>query len=196
QPKERSKRSTSHNSSVKLPSAKRKSLDEETIVEDSGFSVNAVSRPSKHLIEEHVPAAPVLKKKDKQQLKREAFLERIELRQSPYSKSHERRMKRKNREQIGQGLGDIRDALQDSEKSKSLHMQVDGDNASKSSTQHSKVRSNQIGEGKGSTLSEKQRKKALKTELLRQRLILSNPEFSSNPFQTIRTHAQNTLVKH
>lgn len=32
-------------------------------------------------------------------------------------------------------------------------------------------------------------------EKLRQPLILSNPQYSSNPFQTIRTHAQNTLVK-
>ena len=27
-------------------------------------------------------------------------------------------------------------------------------------------------------------------------MILANSEFSSNPFQTIRKHAQNTLVKH
>lgn len=32
-------------------------------------------------------------------------------------------------------------------------------------------------------------------EKLRQPLILSNPQYSSNPFQTIRTHALNTLVK-
>lgn len=27
-------------------------------------------------------------------------------------------------------------------------------------------------------------------------MILSNPAFASNPFETIRTHAQNTLLKH
>lgn len=35
-----------------------------------------------------------------------------------------------------------------------------------------------------------------KIERLRHPLILSNPQFGSNPFQTIRTHAQNTLIKH
>ena len=33
-------------------------------------------------------------------------------------------------------------------------------------------------------------------ERLRVPMILSNPEFSSNPFETIRKHAQNTLLKH
>ena len=32
-------------------------------------------------------------------------------------------------------------------------------------------------------------------ERLRHPLILQNPEFSANPFQTIRIHAQNTLLK-
>ena len=31
-------------------------------------------------------------------------------------------------------------------------------------------------------------------ERLRHPLILANPDFTSNPFQTIRTHAQNTLI--
>jgi len=35
-----------------------------------------------------------------------------------------------------------------------------------------------------------------KAERFRQPLIRSNPEFASNPFETIRTHAQNTLIPH
>ena len=27
-------------------------------------------------------------------------------------------------------------------------------------------------------------------------MILATPEFTANPFQTIRTHAQNTLLQH
>jgi len=53
-----------------------------------------------------------------------------------------------------------------------------------------------IGEGKNMSLSKNQRKRALQMEQFRQPLIRSNPEFVNNPFQTIRTHAQNTLVKH
>jgi hypothetical protein len=70
-----------------------------------------------------------------------------------------------------------------------------------------------IGEGRKNPLSKSQRKHALYVvtllqwssiilpsnsvvEQLRQPLILSNPEFSSNPFQTLRTHAQNSLSKH
>ena len=35
-----------------------------------------------------------------------------------------------------------------------------------------------------------------KVEKLRQPLLISTPEFKQNPFQAIRTHAENTLVKH
>jgi hypothetical protein len=35
-----------------------------------------------------------------------------------------------------------------------------------------------------------------KAERFRQPLIRSNPEFAANPFETIRTHARNTLVPH
>ncbi|KAJ3760964.1 ribosome biogenesis protein SLX9-domain-containing protein, partial [Lentinula raphanica] len=155
-----------------------------------------------------------LKKKDKQQLKREAFLRRLESTQSPYSKSHQRRLKRKAKEQIGQGLEEIRDVLgsvdtadkkqptiaQDASATAGpedrSQMQVDGQ--SSKSVQSASVQSNHIGEGKHTTLSDAQRKKALyvKIERLRHPLILSNSQFASNPFETIRTHAQNTLVKH
>jgi len=53
-----------------------------------------------------------------------------------------------------------------------------------------------IGEGKNMPLSNNQRQRVLQMEQSRQPLIRSTPEFASNPFQTIRTHAQNTLVKH
>ena len=33
-------------------------------------------------------------------------------------------------------------------------------------------------------------------ERLRAPMILANPDYASNPFQTIRTHARNTLLKH
>jgi len=57
-------------------------------------------------------------------------------------------------------------------------------------------KSGKIGEGKGVPLSAAQRKRALQLEQTRQPFVLSNPTYASNPFQVIRTHAQNTLVKH
>jgi hypothetical protein len=80
----------------------------------------------------------------------------------------------------------------------------------------------QIGEGIGVPLTKSQRRRALygllpqlsscvlqlkaifffltlhrrKAERFRQPLIRSNPEFAANPFETIRTHARNTLVPH
>ncbi|KIK71165.1 hypothetical protein GYMLUDRAFT_319187 [Collybiopsis luxurians FD-317 M1] len=178
-PKERSKRSTFHNASVKLTSVKRDLPEEETII---GRPVDETQAE-----ESVAELVPTLKKKDKQQIKREAFLQRMELTQSPYSKSHQRRLKRKTREQIGQGLDEIRDALQSVDKAFSPQ-------AAPSEKPGAKV--NGIGEGQRVTLSDTQRKKALKVERLRHPLILSNPKFSSNPFETIRQHAENTLLKH
>ncbi|GAW09426.1 cytochrome p450 [Lentinula edodes] len=200
-PKVRSKRSTSHNASVKFTTVKSQFLED-----DSGS-------PVAQTVEYESDPAPALKKKDKHQIKREAFLQRLELTQSPYSKSHQRRIKKKAKEQIGHGLEEIRTALESVDDSRALstiaqdasatagktdksQMKVDGDEDTPKSVHQSKVKSNQIGEGKGATLSNTQRKNALKIERLRYPLILSNPQFGSNPFQTIRTHAQNTLIKH
>ncbi|KAJ3811391.1 ribosome biogenesis protein SLX9-domain-containing protein [Lentinula aff. lateritia] len=183
-PKVRSKRSTSHNASVKFTTVKPQFIED-----DSGSPVG-------HTLEYESNPAPALKKKDKHQIKREAFLQRLELTQSPYSKSHQRRIKQKAKEQIGHGLEEIRTALESVDDSHKSQMKVDGDEDTPKSVHQSKVKSNQIGEGKGTTLSNTQRKNALKIERLRYPLILSNPQFGSNPFQTIRTHAQNTLIKH
>ncbi|KAJ3750231.1 ribosome biogenesis protein SLX9-domain-containing protein [Lentinula detonsa] len=198
-PKERSKRFTLHNSSVKVSRSKGQLQEKE--------AVGSLVVQSTEAAQESVTS---LKKKDRQQQKREAFLQKLELTQSPYSRSHQRRLNRKAREQIGQGLDEIRDVLQSVDDGKAqttiaqdaakaedkLQMKVDGDEDTLKSVQQSKVKSSQIGEGRASTLSDYQRKKALKIERLRHPFILSNPQFASNPFETIRTHAQNTLVKH
>src|ERR1700761_3805851 len=53
-----------------------------------------------------------LKKKEKQQLKRDALFQRLEPNHSPYSKTHTRRLKRKANEQLaGVSLGDMQLAL-------------------------------------------------------------------------------------
>lgn len=130
-------------------------------------------------------------------------------------------MKRKAKEQIAGGLSDIQAAIEDLDEGiPDSVRQTIGPTAETADADvpkpKSSVKSNKIGEGKGVTLSNAQRKRALwvlpqrsghtqltyfpatlrQMEQLRHPLILSNPEFSTNPFQTIRTHAQNTLLKH
>lgn len=154
-----------------------------------------------------------MKKKEKLAVKKDAFLNRLALSDSsshPYSKSHARRMKRKEREQVAGGLSDIKDAIGDllgdeapsetiaesnkkAAKRKQTEMDVEGDEEPKKTKT---VQAGVIGQGKSTTLTKAQRKRALELERLRHPRILSNPAYSSNPFETIRTHAQNTLVKH
>lgn len=106
-----------------------------------------------------------IKKKEKQQLKREALLQRLESTHSPYSKSHARREKRKAREQLGgSGLDDMQLAL--------AAVDDDADEAVDKPTAPSvdepqpvqkkmKPKPGQIGEGKGAPLSKAQRQRAL-----------------------------------
>ncbi|KAJ7070922.1 ribosome biogenesis protein SLX9-domain-containing protein [Mycena amicta] len=133
--------------------------------------------------------APTLKKKEKQQIKRDALRQRLEADSSPYSKSHERRVKRKAKEQLaGATMDDIQAALVAVDEPAPVE-------AANSARPKPKAKPGQIGEGKPATLSQKQRQKVLQTERLRHPQILR--EFAlTNPFQTIRTHTQNTLVKH
>ncbi len=77
---------------------------------------------------------------------------------APYSKSHARRVKRKSREQLAGGMNDLESVL---------HTLAADDpaivpaNDIKTGRPDSKPKAKQIGEGKGATLSEKQRKKQL-----------------------------------
>ncbi|KAF9044826.1 hypothetical protein BDZ89DRAFT_1058920 [Hymenopellis radicata] len=136
------------------------------------------------------PSQPLPQTADSKRAKHEALMQRIDDSRAPYSKSHARRVKRKSREQLAGGMNDLESVL---------HTLAADDPAivdPKTSPPDSKPKTKQIGEGKGATLSEKQRKKQLALERLRHPLILSNPQFAVNPFETIRTHARNTLLKH
>ncbi|KIL70720.1 hypothetical protein M378DRAFT_175126 [Amanita muscaria Koide BX008] len=144
--------------------------------------LHALSTPKTH--------APVVTKKERQQLKREAFLQKLSAELSPYSKSHARRQKRKAKEEIAGGLNDLKVVITELEPDN----QPDEDGTS--TNPKTSLKPGKIGEGKHLPLSAGQRKRALKLEQMRQPLVLSNPAFASNPFQAIRTHAQNTLVKH
>ncbi|EFI28636.1 hypothetical protein CC1G_13662 [Coprinopsis cinerea okayama7 len=141
-----------------------------------------------------------LTKKEKLALKREAFLQKLELSKT-HSKSHERRMKRKAKEQLASGMTEIQAVLaaleepQEPQGTESKAGESGETTTASGSSQTASSKSLKIGAGKSEPLSKAQRKKALQLERLRQPLILTNPSFSSNPFSTVRLHAQNTLLK-
>ncbi|KAJ6519937.1 ribosome biogenesis protein SLX9-domain-containing protein [Mycena sanguinolenta] len=198
-PKDRRKRVGGHEPSVKL--GKRQFAVQENAVEHVEIGAAAEQSAVDLLADAEDLHAPALKKKEKQQLKREALLQRLELGRSPYSKSHERRQKRKAKEQLAGGdLDAIQMALaavdDEAEAPELLQPQDAMEDEAKVKQKKQKPKPGQIGEGKGATLTKAQRKRVLEMEKLRHPLILANPEFSTNPFQTIRTHAQNTLLQH
>ncbi|ESK98308.1 vacuolar membrane protein [Moniliophthora roreri MCA 2997] len=196
-PKDRQSRKL-HNSSVKLAKRQFAVPEGSTKVEHVEIGSFVQASANELLVR---PSSSSTKKMDKQYMKREALLHRLESTQSPYSKSHLRRMKRKAREQIANGLDDMQNAIASLDgghemPSKTDHVRDESSVESERPSSKIKAKPGQIGEGKGATLPTQQRKRILQAERLRHPLILQNPQFSTNPFQTIRTHAQNTLVKH
>ncbi|KAI6133156.1 ribosome biogenesis protein SLX9-domain-containing protein [Pisolithus croceorrhizus] len=138
---------------------------------------------------------PGLSKKEKQRSKHEAFIDELASTVSPYSKTQRRRFNKKMREQVGGGMADMDLALSAlQEENPSLEPAKGSDSVTPSSTVKQTV-TGQIGKGKGVPLTKAQRKRTLQVENLRHPLILSDPQFASNPFETIRIHAQNTLEK-
>ncbi|CAE6435203.1 hypothetical protein ACGC1H_002858 [Rhizoctonia solani] len=144
------------------------------------------------------PTAPVHAptKKEKQQAKHEQFIQRLAIGTSPYSKSHSRRLKRKQKTTLSADLQSVQKALD------TIAQDVLPSTAE--SYGHSEgrdpTRPNQtpgmIGEGKGVTLTKQQRKRALELERLRQSVIMTNSNYRKNPFDAIRKHAQNSLLTH
>lgn len=200
-PKERRRRSGAHEQSVRLPS---RQFTVQNAVEhvEPGDEAEASGTEILRSMAEQEPRI-TMKKKEKQALKHELFLKRLESSRSPYSKSHERRVRRKAKEQVAGGMSDVKAALSALDDDipqaviDSTEDFADGDAAGGDRSKPvPKPKPGQIGEGKGAPLSKAQRKRVLETERMRIPMILSTKEFSANPFQTIRTHAQNTLLKH
>jgi len=186
-------RHSTHHPSIKLDKGINNATDD--VLMKSEISV-IEDAPVEQTISEPV----VRTKKEKQIERREAFMQKLGPSTRHFSKSHERRMKRKAKEQLaGNTMDDLQTAL----------ASLDNDIAPPESMEKpppsvpihsSKVKPKaissigKIGKGNSSTLSKAQRKRLLELERLRHPLILANPDFTSNPFQTIRTHAQNTLI--
>lgn len=84
----------------------------------------------------------------------------LEASRSPYSKSHERRLKRKAKDQVANGLDEIKAAISAVEMAEGLapaEPSADG----KEAPRKPKSAPGQIGEGKHTPLSRAQRKKTL-----------------------------------
>ncbi|EPQ60704.1 hypothetical protein GLOTRDRAFT_31341, partial [Gloeophyllum trabeum ATCC 11539] len=198
-PKERRRLVNAHEPSAKLSARKFAVQDNAVqhvdIGEHAEMSANDIIHATKP--EDRQPS---LTKKAKLQLKKELFLQRLESGNGPYSKSHARRLKRKSREKIAGGLDDLRTAITSVEEAIPVAVQnsvqeISEDISASNPPSRVKPKPGQIGEGKAAPLSKTQRKRALQVEQIRHPLILSNPDYVSNPFETIRKHAQNTLVK-
>ncbi|KAF8516205.1 ribosome biogenesis protein SLX9-domain-containing protein [Hysterangium stoloniferum] len=134
-------------------------------------------------------AHPTLTKKEKQQMRHDALMQRLGGSSSPYSKSTMRRIKRKDKETLSTDLTAVGEAIAAVEAQGAPQNEIH-------KGREARPKPGQIGEGKHTSLTTNQRKGTFKAEKLRHRLIMQDPNFSSNPFQTIRTHAQNTLLKH
>ncbi|KAJ9111552.1 hypothetical protein QFC20_002525 [Naganishia adeliensis] len=138
----------------------------------------------------------------------------------PYSRSHMRRLKRKEREDLSGGsLSAVQEALlgtleTDEANSAEVDPMVpededvdeDADVVGKKKRRRGKGKKTEvqvtnggftmIGQGKGKTLKPKQRQQEIQLARARMGAVIANPVFKANPFAAIREHAGNTLIKH
>ena len=90
-------------------------------------------------------------------------MERLQASQSPYSRSHNRRLKRKEKQQLGSGMDDLNAVLGAIDDPVEEVQQPGITTARRRDTSNEKprVKPGQIGEGRGAPLTKAQRKKAL-----------------------------------
>ncbi|KAF8689149.1 Ribosome biogenesis protein SLX9, partial [Rhizoctonia solani] len=139
----------------------------------------------------HIPT-----KKEKQQAKHERLIQRLAAGASPYSKSHNRRVKRKQKTALSTDLQSVQNALNTIAENILTPASETNTNNAGNSPVRPKQAHGMIGEGKGVTLTKQQRKRALELERLRQPAIMTNSDYRQNPFDAIRRHAQNSLLSH
>ncbi|KAH7341805.1 ribosome biogenesis protein SLX9-domain-containing protein [Rhizoctonia solani] len=135
-------------------------------------------------------------KKEKQQAKHERLLQRLSVGTSPYSKSHNRRLKRKQKTTLSTDLQSVQNVLNTIAEDILPAVGESKYNPESHHTIRPKQAPGIIGEGKGVTLTKQQRKRALELEQLRQSAIMTNSDYRKNPFDAIRRHAQNSLLSH
>jgi len=111
----------------------------------------------------------------------------------PYSKSHMRRLKRKAKEELaGGGLASL--AAQLSEDAPQESAEPQHTQSRRNKPKSAPAADGKIGQGKGKTLKEDQRRKQIATNRTHLQAVLQNPAFKANPFAAIRLHAANSLA--
>ncbi|CAE6526079.1 unnamed protein product [Rhizoctonia solani] len=199
---QRSKLTQRHQPSAKrvsrvfaVPDEQTEKIDKEK--ELSGLSANELLRTTVTQLSTDLKAPiHVPTKKDKKQAKHERLLQRLATGTSPYSKSHNRRLKRKQKAELSTDLQSVQKALNTiADEVLPSAIESSHDPEDRDSTRL-KPAPGMIGEGKGVTLTKQQRKRALELERLRQSTIMTSSDYQKNPFNAIRKHAQNTLLSH
>ncbi|KAI5480397.1 hypothetical protein MNV49_000972 [Pseudohyphozyma bogoriensis] len=155
--------------------------------EMTGVDEPQVEEPEEKVEEPAAVRPPKQKKADKAYAKREALIAKITAGQNPYSKSHNRRLKRaaKPENNLVASLNEVKEVLH--------QVESDEDEAEESDRAEEVVKAKEGG-GKGKEkLTAKKRQRVLSAEATRMPAILSNPAFASDPFATIRLHTMNTL---
>ncbi|ORY35504.1 ribosome biogenesis protein SLX9-domain-containing protein [Naematelia encephala] len=117
----------------------------------------------------------------------------------PYSRSHNRREKRKAKQQLAGGeLHSVAAALsialgEDPSQLPTPTSAVQKQEARRKA-EEKRLEDSKIKEGKGRTLSEKARRAQIKLESKRIPAVMKHPEFQKNPWAAIRLHAGNSVA--
>ncbi|KAK4687014.1 hypothetical protein P7C73_g3096, partial [Tremellales sp. Uapishka_1] len=119
----------------------------------------------------------------------------------PYSRSHIKREKKKAKEQltggelhsIAVGLSEALGEVEEEEKPIRIKT-AEERRREKEEEQRRKEEAGKIGQGGKRTLSEKKRREQIKTQGKRIPIIMKHPAFKTNPWETIRLHASNSIA--
>ncbi|BGP15181.1 hypothetical protein JCM10213_008679 [Rhodosporidiobolus nylandii] len=144
--------------------------------------------------EERAPRQPKerVTKAEKAYNKRKALLEKLSASQTPYSKSHARRVRRaqKPENNLVASLEEMQAMLPVAEPLPTLD--AEGDEGMDEEEEEEKPK---MKDGKGKEkLTAKKRQRVLTAESARLPAIIKNESFAASPFATIRQHTLNTLV--
>ncbi|KAH9486814.1 hypothetical protein JR316_0000879 [Psilocybe cubensis] len=158
QPKASKIRTSKHHASVKLPQVASKDANQDLPSFES-------IRPTEAEVTASEGRQLVIQqsKKAKQMEKREAFLQKLEPSTKQASKSHERRLKRKAKEQLVAGLNELQSALAslEEESGREEVQSTNADTLHAEKTSKPAVKPGIIGKSGSSTLSRAQRKRVL-----------------------------------
>ncbi|GAA5834067.1 hypothetical protein JCM5353_002054 [Sporobolomyces roseus] len=141
----------------------------------------------------HEPSLPRMTKAEKAQAKRQNLLDQINQRSQPYSKSHNRRLKRSQRPSANlvTSLSDFQDVLPSIEPE---FEEPSGEGEDEGIVIEDEEEY-KLKDGKGrEKLTAKKRQRVLSSESTRLPAILANSNFSQSPFATIRMHTLNTMA--